>query len=132
MSVSQRVSMSHCLVPSGLSHCPLLTGTVALGWAPTIRENSILGEERREVVASPLTALRSIKWQKSFLNSWYKILLRVRNALFREISLSCLGMKIYAGQRLEREDRIKGAWLFLCIGKLDFFSYKEREGYQVT
>lgn len=52
----------------------------------------------------------------------------MRNALFREISLSCLGVKIYAGQRLGREDRIKGGWLFLCIGKLDFFSYKEKRG----
>lgn len=44
-----RVSVPCCLGPRGLSHCPLRAGTVASGCASAAKENSIQGEEEREV-----------------------------------------------------------------------------------
>lgn len=55
---SPRVGVSHRRYPAGLGCWPLQPGPVALGWAPTMRENSIQAEMRREGT-SPSTALRS-------------------------------------------------------------------------
>lgn len=44
-----RVSAPHHLGPRGLSRCPLWAATVASGWASATKENSIQGEEEREV-----------------------------------------------------------------------------------